>query len=38
VKALKEVLGKHYTGMLDKEKEAPYWMDAIAVYGVHYLI
>lgn len=33
VKVLRRVLGKHYTGALDKEKEAPYWVDAIAVYG-----
>lgn len=32
LKALKNLLGKHYTGALDKEKEAPYWVDAIAVY------
>ncbi len=31
-KALKNVLGEHYTGALKKEKEAPYWVDAIAVY------
>ncbi|NLI37508.1 MAG: hypothetical protein GX416_13490 [Bacteroidales bacterium] len=38
VKALKKVLGKHYTGALDKEKEAPYWVDAIAVYGDNALL
>jgi len=32
VKALKKILGKCYTGALNKEKEAPYWVDAIAVY------
>lgn len=31
-KILKKILEKHYTGILDKEKEAPYWVDAIAVY------
>lgn len=32
LKVLKKLLGKHYTGALNKEKEAPYWVDAIAVY------
>ena len=32
LKALKEVLGKRYTGTLNKEKYPPYWVDAIAVY------
>jgi len=38
VKALKKILGKCYTGALNKEKEAPYWVDAIAVYGDNALL
>lgn len=32
LKELKEVLGKNYTGSLNKEKYPPYWVDAVAVY------
>jgi len=32
LEALKGVLGKRYTGSLNKEKYPPYWVDAIAVY------